>query len=90
MRLTSKDTLRALMAQRGFSMSRLARYAGCSKSFIGHLCHGRKATCTPQLAVRISEALEVPTEILFVLSESPASGRNNPSKQIRTGRAVAS
>lgn len=76
MKLTSADTLKALMAQRGLSMSRLARYAGCSKSFIAHLCVGRKSTCTPQLAQRIAEALEVPLEILFVLNESAACVRN--------------
>lgn len=66
MRLQSPDTLRALMAQREFSMERLGRYAGCSKSFISHLTSGRKSTCTPELAQRIAEALAVPLEILFV------------------------
>jgi transcriptional regulator with XRE-family HTH domain len=66
MRLQSPDTLRALMAQRSFSMERLARYSGCSKSFVSHLTSGRKSTCTPELAGRIAEALEVPLEILFV------------------------
>lgn len=76
MKLTSAATLRALMDQRGFSMSRLGRYAGCSKSFIAHLCSGRKTTCTPQLAERIAEALEVPLDILFVLNESARCVRN--------------
>lgn len=70
MRLQSPDTLRALMAQRNFSMERLARYSGCSKSFVSHLTAGRKGTCTPELAGRIAEALEVPLEILFVPSVS--------------------
>lgn len=75
MRLTSGDTLRALMRQRNFSMERLGRYSGCSKSFISHLCSEHKTTCTPQLAERIAEALEVPIEILFVLNESADSVR---------------
>ena len=75
MRLTSPDTLRALMAQRGLSYETLARYAGCSKSFISHLTSGRKNTCTPQLAERIAEALQVPLAIIFVPSASAASGR---------------
>lgn len=66
MRLQSPDTLRALMAQRNFSMERLARYSGCSKSFVSHLTSGRKGTCSPELAERLAEALEVPLEILFV------------------------
>ncbi|QCW22229.1 helix-turn-helix DNA-binding domain protein [Gordonia phage ThankyouJordi] len=74
MRLTSAETLRALMRQKGMSMARLARYSGCSKSFIGHLCSERKRTCTPQLASRIAEALSVPTEILFELKASADGG----------------
>lgn len=68
MRLSSPEMLRATMARRNFSMARLARYAGCSKSMVGHLVTGHKSTCTPELAIRISEALDVPTELLFVSS----------------------
>lgn len=75
MKLTSPDTLRALMAQRGFSYDRLGRYAGCSKSFISHLASGRKRTCTAPLAERIAEALDVPLGLLFVEGESAARGR---------------
>ena len=70
MRLQSADTLRALMEQRGFSMARLARYSGCSKSFVSHLLAGRKTTCTPQLAEHIAEALDVPLALLFMPSVS--------------------
>jgi transcriptional regulator with XRE-family HTH domain len=76
MRLTSQDTLRALMDQREFSYERLARYAGCSKSFISHLAKGRKTTCTPRLAENIAEALDVPLGLLFVDSMSTASRQN--------------
>lgn len=62
--------------RRDFSMARLARYAGCSKSFISHLLAGRKNSCTPELAERIAEALQVPVTLLFVPSESADSGRN--------------
>jgi transcriptional regulator with XRE-family HTH domain len=75
MRLTSPDTLRALMAQRGLSYETLARYAGCSKSFVSHLTSGRKNTCTPQLAERIAEALQVPLAIIFVPSASAVGGQ---------------
>ena len=84
MRLQSADTLRALMAQRGFSLDRMARYAGCSKGFISHLLAGRKTTCTPELAMRIAEAIEVPLDLLFVPSASAISGRAD-----RTKRTVA-
>lgn len=76
MKLQSPDTLRALMGQRGFSYERLARYAGCSKSFVSHLTSGRKTTCTPALAENIAEALDVPLTLLFVPSVSADSGRN--------------
>ncbi len=75
MKLTSRDTLRALMAQRGMGMGTLARYVGCSKGFISHLLSGRRGTCTPLLADRIAEALSVPLSILFVPSVSQASDR---------------
>ena len=55
MRLQSADTLKALMQQRGFSMSRLGRYAGCSKTFVHGLCSGEKRSCTPELGRRIVE-----------------------------------
>lgn len=84
MRLTSSETLKALIDQREFSYERLARYSGCSKSFISHLVKGRKNTCTPELAERMSEALQVPRPLLFVEGQSAASGSND-----RTQRKVA-
>lgn len=76
MKLTSPDTLKALMDQRGFSYERLARYAGCSKSFISHLVKERKSSCSPLLAENIAEALEVPLSLLFVPFVSTDSGQN--------------
>jgi transcriptional regulator with XRE-family HTH domain len=76
MKLRSSEILRAFMRQRDFSMSRLARYAGCSKSMISHLCAGRKTTCTEDLASRIAEALDIPIEALFVRKASAVSGRD--------------
>jgi DNA-binding XRE family transcriptional regulator len=65
MRLQSGEILRAFMRQRGISERTLARYSGCSRAMIGHLLHERKTTCTPELAVKIAEALSVPLEALF-------------------------
>lgn len=76
MRLQSADTLKALMQQHDFSMARLARYAGCSKTFIHGLCSGEKRSCTPQLGERIAEALDVPVRVLFVVEGSSNSLRN--------------
>lgn len=82
MQLTSAETLKALMDQRGFSYERLARYAGCSKSFISHLVRGRKRTCSPRLAESIAEALSVPRPILFVERASAVSGRDSRSERM--------
>lgn len=70
MRVSSAEMLHATMKRRDFSMARLARYAGCSKSMIGHLTTGHKKTCSPELAERIAEALDVPLELLFVPQSS--------------------
>jgi transcriptional regulator with XRE-family HTH domain len=76
MRLNSAATLTALMDQHGFSMSRLARYAGCSKGFISHLTSGRRVSCTPELAERIAEALQVPLVVLFTPRSSSDTGQS--------------
>ena len=88
MKLTSPDTLRALMAQRQFSYERLARYAGVSKSFISHLTSGRKSTCKPETAENIAEALDVPLAILFMPSTSAVSGSS--VRRAQSPMAVAS
>lgn len=81
MKLTSPDTLRALMTQRQFSYEQMARYAGVSKGFISHLTAGRKSTCAPKTAENIAEALDVPLAILFVESGSAGSGRPVTGRQ---------
>lgn len=90
MRVTSKETLKALMVQRGFSLERMARYAACSKSMVGHLTTGHKKTCSPELAERIAEALDVPLELLFVPQVSTQEGRiaNTNDTQARSGAAA--
>lgn len=76
MRVQSGETLRALMNQKNFSTARLGRYTDCSKSFIHRLCTGEKRSCSPKLAERIAEALDVPIGLLFVLEVSPDVGQN--------------
>ena len=80
MRLKSPSVLKALMEQDDFSMARLARYAGCSKSFISHLLAGRRRNCTPHLGERIAEALGVPSEVLFDVKVTPTAGRASKSE----------
>jgi plasmid maintenance system antidote protein VapI len=79
MRLQSGEILRAFMRQRAISERTLARYAGCSRAFIGHLLHERKTTCTPELAVRIAEALSVPLEALFA-PRMPSEARHQTQR----------
>lgn len=76
MRVQSGATLRALMDQKNFSTARLGRYTDCSKSFIHRLCSGEKRSCSPRLAARIAEALDVPIGLLFVLETSSDNGQN--------------
>lgn len=75
MRLKNPELLRLLMKQHDFSLARLARYAGCSKGFISHLLSGRRKTCTAPLGARISEALQVPVDVLFDVIASPTGGQ---------------
>lgn len=76
MRLESGEILRAWMRRRRISERTLARYAGCSRAMIGHLLHERKTTCTPQLAERIAEALDVELSSLFTPKMSATGSRN--------------
>lgn len=82
MKLRSKDILIAYMEDKKFSTGRLAQYAGCSRSFIGHLRSGHKTSCTPDLAERISEALAVPRIALFVENASTVGGHSD-HRQVR-------
>lgn len=82
MRLQSSDTLLALIKQRGLNQSRLAVAAGCSKSFINGLCLQQRASCTDELAGRIAEALQVPTDVLFAPTESRTVGFSVPNRGV--------
>lgn len=75
MKLIDPELLRRVMARRGTSLADLARSAGVSKGFISHLTAGRKKTCTPRVAQRIAERLDVDLDFLFVPSVSPTGGQ---------------
>jgi transcriptional regulator with XRE-family HTH domain len=80
MKLRSAEVLRAEMRHRGLSERTLARYAGCSRAFIGHLLHERKSSCTPELAVRIEEALGLREGALFVPRVSSQTEHKSPGR----------
>lgn len=79
MKLRSKEILIAFMDDKDFTTGRLATYAQCSRSFIGHLRSGYKTSCTGELADRISEALGVPRVALF--NERTSAGSSGNDKQ---------
>jgi len=82
MKLTSADTLRALMAQKQVSYADLAATAEVSKGFISHLTSGRKNTCTPKVADRIVRRLDIPLQVLFMPSAPSTAGRSIPVKKV--------
>jgi transcriptional regulator with XRE-family HTH domain len=73
MTLTSANALREIMIEKGLSYAELARAAGVSKGFISHLVKARRKTCTPLVAYRIVERLDVPLSDFFVPSVPTAS-----------------
>lgn len=84
MKLTSKDTLRALIKQRDLSYADVGRAAGCHKTMVSALANGYRPSCTPKLAERISKCLGVPLEVLFVPQASAVGGSSD-----KVGRKVA-
>ncbi len=87
MELANREGLVDAMERRGFSLDRLARYAGCSKGMVSHLTSGRRKTCSPQLAQNIAEALDMPLSLLFVPKVSTQQGRI--ANRTKTGALVA-
>lgn len=87
MKLNSAVILTELMDTKGFDQAKLARYAGCSQSFVSQLVNGRKSSCSQELADHIAEALEVPTMVLFAASES-TDGRSFRKRVTRSKTAA--
>lgn len=77
MRLHSGSLLRELMNTKRLSNADVAMSAGVGRTFISALVNGRRTSCSPKVAERIAERLEVPLEVLFVPRVSAASGQNN-------------
>lgn len=80
MRLTSGKILRGLMDAKRLSNADLAMSAGCGRTFISALVNERRTSCTPKVAERIAERLEVPLEVLFVPRASAVGGHRDKSK----------
>lgn len=80
MKLQSKDTLRALIKQRGLSYGDIGNMCGCHRSMISQLANGNRTSCKPKLAEKIAVCLGVPSEVLFVAHVSAVSGLNDKGK----------
>lgn len=76
MRLTSGKILRGLMDMHRISNADLGLAAGVGRTFISALVNERRKSCTPKVAERIAERLQVPLEVLFVPKISAVSVRN--------------
>lgn len=82
MQLISKDTLKALIQQRGFSYKDVGEMAGCHRSMIGQLASGHRKSCGTDLAENIARCLGVPRELLFVARVSAVSGQSVSDERI--------
>lgn len=80
MRLRSGALLRELMNTKGLSNADIALHARCGRTWISALVNERRTSCTPQVAERIAERLEVPLTVLFDPKTSAVSGRNTLPK----------
>lgn len=80
MRLHSGTLLRELMNTKRLSNADVAAHARVGRTFISALVNDRRSSCTPAVAVRIAERLEVPLEVLFAPRASAASVQNNKTK----------
>ena len=95
MKLVSKESLREFLITKEdieahkkgkpiphkMTQSGLAERIGVHPSFINHLTSGRRTTCTPFIAERIAEVLDIPVKVLF-LPQAPAKTRRIPASQM--------
>lgn len=81
MKLRDHKLLVRYMEARDMSQARLGRYAECSRQFIHMLASGEKNTCTPAVARRIEEALDVLEGTLFEPKESPVARQGETHKR---------
>ena len=81
MRLTSGKILRGLMDAKRLSNADVALSAGVGRTFISALVNERRTSCTPIVAERIAERLEVPLEVLFAPRASATSGRSDKTRR---------
>jgi plasmid maintenance system antidote protein VapI len=81
MRLKSGSLLRELMNTKRLSNADVAMSARVGRTFISALVNERRTSCTPVVAERIAERLEVPLEVLFVPRASAVSSSSNKPRE---------
>jgi plasmid maintenance system antidote protein VapI len=81
MKLRSGPLLRELMNTKGLSNADVALSAGCGRTWISALVNERRTSCTPALAERIAERIQVPVEVLFDPRPSASSGRDSNERR---------
>lgn len=84
MKLRDKQLLRDYLKHRDMSQARLARYAEVSRQFISQLVSDDdwgKNTCTPIVAQRIEEALDLIPGTLFEPKKSPTTEQKDNSRR---------
>jgi plasmid maintenance system antidote protein VapI len=75
MKLRDNELLGQYLEHKDMTQARLARYVECSRQFISQLVNGHKNTCTPDVAKRIEEALDLIPGTLFDPKESYSAGQ---------------
>ena len=81
MRLISGPLLRGMMDKKNLSNADVAMAAGVGRTFISALVNERRTSCTPRVADRIAERLDVTTEMLFVPKASAGGIQNTRPKR---------
>ena len=81
-----RDSMRALLAERGMTRQELARLSGLSRSTVLHVLKG--GHCSTETLERIAKALDVDVAELFTRAARPRrparpDGRRRPARALR-------
>ena len=83
LRLRSTEVLVTAMQHQGIGVRALAGSVGVVPSFITQLRKGHRPGCTPEVAQRIAENLQVGVDFLFVAQLSTSGGQASTTQAQR-------
>lgn len=83
MELKSAELLKALMAAAGLSCAALAEHGECSEGMVRHLRKGRRTSCSPELATRLSLALGLTDLGVLFVPKSTTSSTQSGTRVVR-------